>query len=138
MYDWLDSAGKRINPAYAEERQANEPLSEVSQTKGTSETHPLLAPNDEFANFQIIDRSDSHLGELSRPAGSYLRDALSRGLILEREVGINPFKYGVVGASDFHTGLSVSAQEEYSGSVFTSKLAGGRPSRDDAASVLGA
>jgi hypothetical protein len=55
MYDWIRLDGRPIDEAYAEMRAANEPLSEISQNKGTSETHPILSPNDEFANFEIYD-----------------------------------------------------------------------------------
>ena len=71
-----------------------------------------------------------------RPGGSYLRDALSRGLVLQREVGVNPYKYGFVGASDLHSGLSVSAQADYAGSYYRPNIAAGRPSREEAASIL--
>jgi hypothetical protein len=109
MYDWLDSDSLSIDRRYAVARQANEPLSEISQTKGASETHPLLSPNDEFARYEIYD-DPGQVGE-QRCHGSYLRDALSRGLVLQLRLGINPFKYGFVGASDLHSGLSVAPWE---------------------------
>jgi hypothetical protein len=113
MYSWVDSRGITIGRVYSERRAANEPLSEISQTKGTSETHPLLAPNDEFADFEIVERA-SGTGPY-RPSGSYLRDALERGLVIHQRTGTNPYKYGFVGGSDLHTGLTVSAQADYSG-----------------------
>lgn len=136
MYAWLDSASGYIDRAYADRRQANEPLSEISQNKGASETHPLLSPSDEFANYEIYDYMDGDRRHVVRPAGSFLRDALSRGLVLQREVGVNPFKYGFVGASDLHSGLSVSAQADYAGSYYRPNIAAGRPSRKEAASIL--
>lgn len=138
MYDWMDSDGGPIDEAYAEERQANEPLSEISQTKGTSEVHPLLAPNDEFANFQIIDTVDPLPQLATHTGGSYLRDALGRGLVLERRVGANPYKYGFVGASDLHTGLSVSDQTDYRGTIFEANLGGGVASREEVSVLNGA
>jgi hypothetical protein len=136
MFAWLDSASGYIDRNYAERRQANEPLSEISQNKGTSETHPLLSPNDEFANYEIYDYMEGDRRHPGRPGGSYLRDALSRGLVLQREVGVNPYKYGFVGASDLHSGLSVSAQADYAGSYYRPNIAAGRPSRAEAASIL--
>ncbi|MBI4164537.1 MAG: DUF3604 domain-containing protein [Acidobacteria bacterium] len=136
MYDWIDSAGKPIDHAYAETRQANEPLSEISQNKGTSETHPLLSPNDEFSNYELYDFVAESRGYEGRPAGSYLRDALSRGLILQRRLGVNPYKYGFAGASDLHSGLSLSAQADFNGSNDEPNMAGGRPTKEQAAAML--
>ncbi|MDB5105907.1 MAG: hypothetical protein JWP91_3596 [Fibrobacteres bacterium] len=116
MYDWNNSNGKPIDEAYALRRAENEPLTEISQNKGASETHPALSPNDEFANFEIFD----HLlisPKKSAPGGSYVRDALGRGLELEKRTGANPFKYGVVGGSDFHGGLSQSDEAAYEGNI---------------------
>jgi hypothetical protein len=136
MYDWLESSGGYIYRAYAEARQANEPLSEISQNKGASETHPLLSPSDEFANYEIYDYIAEDRRSAGPPQGSYLRDALGRGLVLQLEVGVNPFKYGFVGASDLHSGLSVSAQADYGGSYYSPNIAAGRPTRAEAASIL--
>ena len=112
MFDWVESRRKPIDQAYAEERAANEPLVEIVQQKGQSETHPILSPTDEFANFEVMDflKAD-RFGNSSKLAGSYIRDALGRGMEIARHVGgINPFKYGFVGASDIHTGLSESSE----------------------------
>ncbi len=136
MYDWLDSVSGYIDRNYAQARQAHEPLSEISQNKGASETHPLLSPNDEFANHEIFDYMAGDRRYEGRVPGSYLRDALGRGAVLQREVGVNPFKYGFVGASDLHSGLSVSAQADYGGSYYRPNLGAGRPTREEAASIL--
>jgi hypothetical protein len=136
MYDWLDSSAGYVDRTYAAARQLNEPLSEISQNKGTSETHPLLSPPDEFANYEIYDYMAEDRRSAGRPQGSYLRDALSRGLVLQREVGVNPFKYGFVGASDLHSGLSVSAHADYSGSYYRPNIGAGRPTRAEAESIL--
>jgi hypothetical protein len=115
MFDWVDSHGRPIDQAYAQLRADNEPLAEISQNKGASETHPSLSPTDEFAGFEFYD----HLlisPQKSKPGGSYVRDALGRGLeIATRTNGVNPYKYGVVGASDFHNGLSDSAEQAFVG-----------------------
>ena len=117
MFDWVDSHGRPIDQAYAQLRADNEPLAEISQNKGASETHPALSPTDEFASFEFYD----HLlisPQKSKPGGSYVRDALGRGLeIATRTDGVNPYKYGVVGASDYHNGLSDSAENAYVGTV---------------------
>jgi hypothetical protein len=117
MFDWNDSNGRPIDQAYAEQRASDEPLVEIAQNKGASETHPVLSPNDEFSNFEFYD----HLlisQKKSKPEGSYVRDALGRGLeIAQRAGGVNPYKFGVVGASDFHNGLSTSSEEAYVGTI---------------------
>jgi len=105
MYDWADSHGAHIDVAYARRRMLNEPLSEISQIKGQSETHPRLSANDEFANFEIFSAGNVH--------GSYIREAYGRGLSIEAKIGVNPYRFGVVGGSDIHTGLSLSDAEPY-------------------------
>jgi len=136
MYDWTSLKGKPIDEAYAELRVANEPLSEVAQNKGTSETHPALSPNDEFASYEIFD----HLligNSPSKPGGSYWRDALGRGLVIQSRIGVNPYKDGAVGASDLHSGLSVNSPEEY-GTTASANLGGGKPKNaDEAAHAIG-
>jgi hypothetical protein len=113
-FDWNMSSGRPIDAAYAQQRVINEPLTEIYQTKGSSDTTPELSPSDEFANFQIMDRL--YAGEASpRQHGSYVREAFGRGLVIQRQVGINPFKMGVVAASDNHNGLSVSDEQAYAG-----------------------
>jgi hypothetical protein len=117
MYDWVDSEGRPIDQAYAETRAANEPLTEISQTKGQSETAPALSPNDEFSNFEFYDHLLGGPAK-SKPEGSYIRDALGRGLeITTRSQGVNPYKFGFVGGSDFHNGLSDSAESAHVGTV---------------------
>jgi hypothetical protein len=135
MYDWTTLDGRPIDRAYAELRQANEPLSEMSQNKGSSDTHPILSPNDEFANFEIYDHLLAST-QPSKPQGSYVRDALSRGLLLQRIVGVNPYKYGVEGGSDLHGALSVSSQDDYAGNMAGANLGGGRPTREQAVGLL--
>lgn len=110
MFDWVDSEGRPIDQAYAERRAANEPLIEITQTKGQSEIHPALAPNDEFANFEIWETPQLH--------GNYVREGLGRGMVIaQRAGGVNPFKYGFVGGSDYHNGLSDSGENAYAGTT---------------------
>jgi hypothetical protein len=106
-FDWNDWDGKPIDAAYALSQSINEPLVEMAQTKGASETRPELSPSDEFANFEVMDRL--YRGETATKVhGSYVREGLGRGLVLGAKVGTNPFKMGFVGASDIHNGLSAS------------------------------
>ena len=130
MYDWV-TAPDYMDRDYAQHRQANEPLSEIAQNKGASETNPLLSPNDEFANYEIFDFMESYRRQVGRVEGSYLRDALGAGLVLQRKLGSNPFKYGFVGGSDLHSGLSVSAQADFAGSHWTANLGGGKPAQEE-------
>lgn len=115
-FDWNMSDGRPIDEAYAADRAINEPLVEIAQTKGTSETTPELSPNDEFASFEVMDRL--YKGETrSVVHGSYVREAYGRGLVIQGQVGRNPFKMGIVGASDIHNGLSVSDENGYASRI---------------------
>jgi Protein of unknown function (DUF3604) len=117
MFDWVDSSGKPIDEKYAEQRAANEPLLEIVQNKGQSETHPALSANDEFASFEVFDFAQRFRKDhSSKVDGSYVRQGLGRGLeIAQHTGGVNPFKYGFVGASDYHDGLSDSSESAYGG-----------------------
>ena len=108
-----------MDRAYAEERLGHEPLIEVTQVKGDSETHPFLSPNDEFANFERWD-----FGNLGNPVtpkqnsmfqGEYARSALKLGLQLDSKLGVNPYQFGMVGASDQHTGVFTMRDDNYFG-----------------------
>jgi hypothetical protein len=136
MFGWLDSFAAYLDRAYAMQRQANEPLAEISQNKGASEAHPLLSPNDELADYEIYDSMAGDRRSEGRLPGSYLRDALGRGLVLQEELGVNPFKVGFAGGSDLHSGLSVSTQRDYGGSYYQPNIGPGRPSRAEATSIL--
>lgn len=116
MYDWTDSDGKPIDRHYAERRLHNEPLSEIVQGKGQSETHPALSEADEFANFEIFAHllASETLGKVS---GSYIREAYGRGLVLAERTGVNPYQFGVAGGTDFHNGVSTADENAYSGDM---------------------
>ena len=105
MYATVDSYGKPFDKVYIQRRMLNEPIHEIVQIKGASETHPELSPMDEFANFEIndflIEGEDTGKTQ-SKPKGSYIRDAYRKGLLLEEQIGLNPFKFGLVGDSDTH------------------------------------
>jgi hypothetical protein len=118
MYDWNDSDGRPIDQQYAQRRALNEPLTEIAQNKGQSDTLPELSPSDEFANFEIFDSLLTHPSIKSRQAGGFIRQAFGRGLVIEAKVGANPYKYGLVGASDFHNGLSTSDEKAFAGDAF--------------------
>jgi len=109
--------GQPIDAEWAATRARWEPLFEVTQGKGTSEQHPSLAPSDEFANFEIWDKYN--LAGVPKKPGmieyEYARQALKRGLKLEDELGTNPFKFGLVGSTDAHTGISSAEENNFFG-----------------------
>lgn len=104
--------GDPLDAAYAEQRMRNEPLVEVTQVKGTSETHPALSPNDEWADFEIYDRLLASY-EVSKTEGSYVREAYRNGLKLQEEEGFDPFRFGLVAASDSHVVGGAYAESDY-------------------------
>lgn len=111
-YDYFD--GGAIDRPYVERRIRNEPLVELTQTKGTSETHPALSPNDEWADFEIMPyRVSTNI--LSEPAGSYARDALRRGLQIEALSGANPYQFGFIASSDTHVSAGAFSEEGFWG-----------------------
>ena len=112
MFKLEDWAGNPLDDAYAAQRSRNEPLVEITQVKGTSDTHPLLSPNDEWAGFEIYPlRVGTTLP--SQPAGSYVRDALLRGLAQEAGGNANPFRFGLIGASDTHVAGNSDREENF-------------------------
>ena len=137
MYDWNDSGGRPIDQAYAMRRAANEPLTEIVQSKGQSDTTPSLSPQDEFANFEIYDHLLAFADIKSKPDGSYVRQALGRGLVIQNRIGANPFKYGLVGASDFHNGLSASDENAFAPDIAGADPKTMTPTGDTAKRMLG-
>ena len=109
--------GEAPTKAWAETRAKYEPLYEITQIKGTSEQHPSLAPNDEFAAFELWDRGNLRV-EPKKPGmfnHEYAREALKNGLVLEAALGANPFKFGFVGSVDSHTGLTTTEENNFFG-----------------------
>jgi hypothetical protein len=99
----VDEKGRPIDAAYAASRDRNERLTEMKQLKGTSETHPLLSPSDEFANFEIMSfLLGDPAGRIPHIVGSYVRQAWKDGLSLQDAKGFNPYKFGAAGGSDSH------------------------------------
>jgi hypothetical protein len=114
----VDLQGRPIDRAYAEDRMRNEPLIEIKQTKGQSETHPVLSPNDEFADYQIwsVLLGDPQ-GRIPHIVGSYARQALKDGLTLQDTKGFNPYKFGFGAASDSHSTATPYRQDNYFGTL---------------------
>ena len=125
MFPIIESfSGKRIDRAYAENRMRWEPLYEITQIKGDGETHPFLSPNDEFANFERWDKGNLDLTELKKPEMlqfEYARSALKNGLKMEAELGVNPYKFGVIGSTDAHTGLAAVEEDNFMGKTSSSE-----------------
>lgn len=112
MFKLVDWAGDPLDDEYTAKRARNEPLVEITQIKGTSETHPLLSTTDEWADFEIMPyRVATTLA--SEPEGSYARDALLKGLSFEDQGMISPYRFGFVGASDTHTGAASLDEEGF-------------------------
>ena len=109
--------GRPLDQAYAEQRMRNEPLVEITQIKGTSETHPRLSPNDEWAGFEILNTRKGKTNFYSSPPGSYVREALMNGMALEREDRGNPFKLGFIGSSDNHNSSGSYEEDNYFGTT---------------------
>ena len=125
MFPIIESfTGKPIDREYAETRAKWERLYEATQIKGDGETHPYLSPNDEFANFERWDKGNLDLSELKKPEMleyEYARSALKLGLKLESELGVNPYKFGMIGSTDAHTGLAAVEEDNFFGKTSSSE-----------------
>ncbi len=114
MFQQLNWEGKPLDKSYAELRMRNEPLVEVTQIKGTSETHPLLSPNDEWANFELYDNLIAST-QVAKKSGGFVREAYRHGLEFQANSNFNPFQFGLIGSSDTHNaGGSVEEDNYYS------------------------
>lgn len=125
MFPIIESfTGKPIDRTYAETRARWEPLYEATQIKGDGESHPFLSLNDEFANFERWDKGNLDLSERKKPEMlefEYARSALKNGLKLERELGINPYKFGMIGSTDSHNGLTAVEEDNFFGKTTSSE-----------------
>ena len=114
-----------IGPRYAQDRMKWEPVYEVTQIKGDGEAHPFLSPNDEFADYETWAVGNLDLTELKEDhmlQGEYAREALKKGLAFEQKFGENPYKFGLIGSTDAHTGLAAVQEDNFFG-----KHSGGEP-----------
>lgn len=109
-FPYDDTYGEPMSALYAARRKANEPLVEITQIKGTSETRPEVSPDDEFADFEQV-RAEGDMD------GSFIRPGMLRGMELAERLGINPFETGFVGATDFHSGISATEEDNYPGAL---------------------
>jgi hypothetical protein len=110
--------GKPLTKELAAMRAQYEPLVEVTQIKGDGETHPMLSPNDEFADYETWDKSNLDGTEAKTPdmlRWEYAREALKTGLMLDEKLGVNPYKFGMVGSTDAHTALPAVEEENFFG-----------------------
>ena len=123
MFDTITMRNEPIGPEYAEIRRRWEPIVEVTQYKGDSETHPVLSPDDPFADFEdypyYIQRDWT---EYKPQVGDFMRSALIRGMQIEREIGVNPYQFGVIGSTDAHTGLAAAEENNFHGKFATDSM----------------
>ncbi len=118
MFSLTDRKGQPLTREYAQTRSRWEPVAEVTQIKGDGETHPKLSPDDEFADFETWDKGNLIGLEAKQDEMlkfEYIRSALKMGLKQEAELGVNPFKYGMIGSSDAHTSLSAVEENNFWG-----------------------
>ena len=118
MYTVETFNGKPLGRELAELRARLEPIIEVTQIKGDGEAHPMLSPNDEFADYETWDKSNLNGTEAKKPGMlqyEYAREALKTGLKLEKKIGVNPFKVGLIGSTDAHTSVAAVEEENFFG-----------------------
>lgn len=116
MYPDQTFRGRPVDKAYAKLRFDNEPINEVVQIKGQSMAHPTMSPNDEFADFELYPYTfASGKPPTSQPEGSYVREAFQKGMAFEKKLGINPFKFGIIGSSDGHNSAGPVEEDNYFG-----------------------
>jgi hypothetical protein len=121
MFEPTKFDGSPIDPEYTQRRARWERLQEVMQTKGSSDTHPTLSPNDEFANFGIAGWEYGNLTMQDEPESPemrpfmYLRGGLMQGLKWQAKMGTNPFKFGMIGGTDVHNSLTSIEEDDFFG-----------------------
>ena len=120
--------GTALDQTYVTQRDKWEPLYEATQIKGDGEAHPFLSPDDEFADYETWDIGNLDVSEAKTDAmlaGEYAREALKRGLVIESRLGTNPYKFGLIGATDSHTSLATAEEDNFFG-----KHSGAEPSAE--------
>jgi hypothetical protein len=133
-------AGGKVDKNYVNQRAKWEPLYEATQIKGDGEAHPSLSPNDEFADYETWDVGNLDITELKKPGmvnREYAREALKNGLALEKKFGTNPYKFGMVGATDSHTGMPTAEEENFFGKSTSVEPTASRVQHPFVASDLG-
>jgi hypothetical protein len=128
-------AGKPLTKEYAETRMRWEPLYEATQMKGDSETHRVVSPDDDFADFERWDRANLAMLKPSTPEVKpfeYARPALKNGLAMDAKLGVNPFKFGMIGSTDSHTSYSSAEEDNYLG-----KYGVATPKKDRWSKIMG-
>lgn len=115
MFGDMDYGGRPLTRAQAAQRARWETVAEVAQYKGTSETHPLLSPDDEFASFELYPTMLTDARVPGSSPADYIRGALGRGLQLEGRLGTNPYQLGMIGSTDTHLALSIVDEQEFQG-----------------------
>jgi len=140
MFDTTALNGEPMTAEMAQTRRYWEPIVEITQIKGDSETHPALSPNDPFADFEsyafYIQRS---AGKYEAKAGDYIRSAMRRGLEMEADIGVNPYQFGVIGSTDSHTALSSAEENNFLGKMATDSIPANKTQHwgDDARGTFG-
>ena len=122
MFALVDSKGKPLTPSYAKTRSRWEPLIEITQIKGDSETHPILSPADEFSNYETWNswygkttKNISADGQVERKESEYARSALKLGLNYQAKLNANPFKFGFIGSTDAHNSIATTGENNFFG-----------------------
>ena len=118
MFERQRIDGSTFNAEYAAMRARWEPLVEVTQIKGDGEAHPKLSPDDEFADYESWDTANLAGTEAKTDdmlEGEYARSALGLGLQIESDLGVNPYRFGMIGSTDSHTALSTSREDNFFG-----------------------
>ena len=115
MFARTTTSGNRIDAGYARLRSHWETVVEVTQSKGTSETHLLLSPGDEFAEFEIYKKGLPGTSPPTFTEADYVRSAMKTGMEFDREFGVNPYKFGMIGSTDSHTGLASAEEDNFMG-----------------------
>jgi hypothetical protein len=120
MFTLTEPNGGPMGAAYARRRATREPVVEITQIKGDSEAHPFMSPNDEFAGYGTAGWELGDLMMVEKTTkdmlpGSYVREALKRGLMIAQRTGANPYQFGVIGSTDSHTSLATPDEDNYFG-----------------------